>query len=288
MGQAFTKKGLESPRLLAEMLMAHVVGCERLKLYLDPDRPASPLEREMLRDLVGRALKHEPVQYLVGEGWFFGMPFKVDRRVLIPRPETETIVEYVLQRHRAAHGIGNQDGGGLLIGDICTGSGCIAIALLKNFPGARAVATDISAEALEVAAENARRHGVSDRVEFVRGDLLKALEANPGAYGAGCFDYVVSNPPYIPDYEWGAVEPNVKDHEPHVALRGGADGLDLIRPLAAGAPGLLKSGGKLLIEAADAHASLALELVAEQRLMTEAKILKDFEGRNRVIVARRV
>ncbi|MFZ4574569.1 MAG: peptide chain release factor N(5)-glutamine methyltransferase [Phycisphaerales bacterium] len=288
MGQAFAKRELESPRLLAEMLMAHVVGCDRIKLYTDPDRPAAPLERETLRDLVGRALKHEPVQYLVGEAWFFGLPFKVDRRCLIPRPSTETIVEFVLQRHRAAHGIGNQQGGGLLIGDVCTGSGCIAVSLLKHFTQARAVATDISEPALEVARENARRHGVSDRIEFLAGNLLGAFDHNPGAYGAGCFDYILSNPPYIPDDEWDAVEPNVKDHEPHLALRGGTDGLDLVRPLVSHAPALLKSGGQVLIEVAAARAGQALELLATNPLVTDARVLKDFEGLNRVIVARRL
>src|SRR6185295_16304457 len=138
-------------RLQAELLMAHVLGCERLRLYMDADRPASPLERSALRDLVGRALGHEPVQYLTGEAWFFSLPFKVDRRVLIPRPATETIVEHVLQHARAEAGFGGKTGEGVVIADVCTGSGCIAIALLKNLPQARAVATDVSPDALEVA-----------------------------------------------------------------------------------------------------------------------------------------
>src|SRR5688500_1852362 len=104
MADAFAKKGLDSARLMAELLMAHVIGCERLKLYMEPERPATPLERQQLRDLVGRALKHEPVQYLTGEAWFFSLPFKVDRRVLIPRPATETIVQHVLQHARVEPG----------------------------------------------------------------------------------------------------------------------------------------------------------------------------------------
>ena len=284
MEQAFRAKQLDSPRLLAELLMAHVAGCERLKLYTDPDRPASASERDTLRDLVGRALKHEPVQYLVGEAWFFSLPFTVDRRVLIPRPATETIVEFVLQHHRACHGPGNRDGHGMLIADICTGSGCLAISLMKNLKQARAVATDISEEALAVARHNASRHAVSDRIELLQGDLLRALSSNAALYGEGCFDFVVSNPPYIPDDEWDAVEPNVKNHEPHLALRGGTDGMTLVRPLIANAPALLKPGGVLLIETAAARAEESAKALSEHPMMRDVRVLKDFENFSRVTI----
>lgn len=287
MGEAFTKKGLDSPRLMSEMLMAHVVGCERLKLYTDPDRPANDLERETLRTLVGRALKHEPVQYLVGEGWFFGLPFKVDKRVLVPRPCTETIVEHVLQHVRVQPGSGGPKGEGLLIADVCTGSGCIAIALLKHLPGARVVASDISADALAVAKENAIRHGVAERLELVQGDLLQPVLAHPITRGDAALNYLVSNPPYIPDNEWAAVEPNVKDHEPHLALRGGADGLDFVRPILAAGPRLLRHAGLMLIEIADAKADQALALAKEADALEACEILKDHEDLKRVIVARK-
>lgn len=284
MEQAFRAKSLDSPKLLAEMLMAHIAGCPRIKLYMDPDRPASAEERDVLRDLAARALKHEPVQYLVGEGWFFGLAFKVDRRVLIPRPSTESIVEFVLQQQRARHGTGNRDGHGMLIADICTGSGCLAISLLKNLKLARAVATDISEDALNVARENAAKHGVADRIEFLRGDLLKALDSNPSMYGAGCFDIIVSNPPYIPDDEWGAVEPNVKNHEPHLALRGGVDGMDFVKPLISGAPALLKPTGVLLIETAAVRAEDSARLLAANPTMRDIRVIKDFEQLSRVTV----
>jgi len=269
------------------MLMAHVVGCERLRLYTDADRPASAMERDMLRDLVGRALKHEPVQYLVGSGWFFGAEFKTDRRALIPRPSTETIIEYVLQHHRAAHGPSNQTGEGLLIADVCTGSGIIAVTLAKRLPLARLVATDISPQALALAQENAAKHSVADRIDFLTGDLLAPLAAFPATAGEHSLDYLVSNPPYIPDDEWDAVEPNVKDHEPHIALRAGPDGLALIRPLLEGAPRLLKPGALLLVEVADAKANDARTLAEAHPLLTETVVLKDFENLNRVVVARR-
>lgn len=287
MGDAFTKKGLDSPRLLGEMLVSHVLGCERLKLYLDADRPASPLERQLLRDLTTRALEHEPVQYLVGEAWFFGLPMKVDRRVLIPRPGTETIVEHVLQHARVQPGFGGNKGEGVLIADICTGSGCIAIALLKHLTGARAVATDISTDALAVAHENAIRHGVSDRLDLLEGDLLRPLNDHPALSAKEELNYLVSNPPYIPDDEWDAVAPNVKDYEPHTALRGGVDGLDYVRRLLSEGPRFIKPGGLLLIEVADSRAKIARDLVAATAGLEEARILNDFEGLPRVVVARK-
>jgi release factor glutamine methyltransferase len=287
MQEAFARKDLDSPRLLAEMLMAHVVGCDRLKLYLDPDRPASPLERDTLRNLVGRALKHEPVQYLVSEAWFFSLPFHVDRRVLIPRPATETIVEEVLQNLRARHGPSATKGEGVLIADVCSGSGCIAVALLKNLPGARVVATELSADAVEVARSNAVRHGVLDRLDILTGDLLAPLLNYPTTRGTGALDYLVSNPPYIPDDEWTDVAPNVKDHEPHLALRGGADGLDYVRRLLEGGPRLVKPDGLMLIEVADSRAGKARELVEAHANMTDVRVLKDFEGLPRVIIARK-
>src|SRR5689334_4295009 len=132
MQEAFARKELDSPRLMAELLLSHVLGCDRLRLYMDADRPASPLERDRLRELVGRALKNEPVQYLVGEAWFYGLPLHVSPAVLIPRPSTEVIVEQVLLHARAEPGFGGKTGEGVRFVDVCTGSGCIAIALLKN------------------------------------------------------------------------------------------------------------------------------------------------------------
>lgn len=287
MGEAFTQKGIDSPRLCAEMLVAHVLGCERLKLYMDQDRPASPLERDQLRGLVSRALEHEPIQYLVGEAWFYGMALHVDRRVLIPRPCTQTIVEQVIEHSRTTPGFGgHHDGDGLLIADVCTGSGAIGLALAKSLPGARIVMTDLSAAALEVASANAEKHGLSERVDLVEGDLLEALEAHAGAR-SGRLHYLVSNPPYIPDDEWDAVEPNVKDHEPEMALRGGADGLDLVRPILEGAPGRLRPGGLVLVEVADARAEAAAEIARAQDALEAVEIIRDQEGFRRVIRGRR-
>lgn len=315
MGEAFAKKGLDSPRLCAEMLMAGITGTDRLKLYTDPDRPASDEELARLRGLVKRALQHEPIQYLVGEAWFFGLPFAVDKRVLVPRPSTETIVETVLQDARARHGAGvlagaerkglanaralvrasgeeDEDGAAadpaagpeLRIADVCTGSGCIAVALAKHLPTARIVATDLSADALEVARANAERHGIDGRLTFAQGDLLAPLREHAAE---GSLAYLVSNPPYIPDDEWADVEPNVKNHEPTMALRAGRDGLDLIRPLVEQAPPLLAAGGLLLIEHAASHAEAVRTLAERHPLLTNARTLKDIEGHPRVLAAER-
>jgi release factor glutamine methyltransferase len=292
MAKAFEDKGLDAPRRQAEMLMAHVIGCERLKLYMDPDRPAAPLERDTLRGLVKRALADEPIQYLVGEELFFGMRFKVDKRVLIPRPSTQTIVEAVLQHARKnpdAGALRESDAGtGIMIADICTGSGCIAAALAKHLPGARVVATDISADALAVAAINIEAHGLSDRVDLLKGDGLDALRTHPAAGRARSLHYLCSNPPYIPDDEWASVEPNVKDHEPTLALRGGPDGMDLVSRLIAGAPAFIEPGGLMLIEVADSRAERARSLAAAHPDLTNARVLKDSDGLPRVIVAERV
>jgi release factor glutamine methyltransferase len=315
MGEAFTKQGLDSPRLLAELLLAHVLGTERLKLYLDPDRPASPLERDTLRSLVTRALRHEPVQYLVGEAWFFGLPFKSDKRALIPRACTQTIVEHVLQHYRATHGPSlstSRDamaapgaspaapsgamasrGEGLLIADVCAGSGAIAIALLKNLPGARAVGSDISNDALALARENAVRHDVANRLDLLQGDLLAPIRGFPPS-AEGSLDYLVSNPPYVPDDEWpsggnpGQVDANVLLHEPHVALRGGPDGMKFVGPLLEHGPALLKPGGQILVEIAAAKAAYALAAAQRNPLLRDVKVLKDQDGLDRVVLGTRV
>jgi release factor glutamine methyltransferase len=291
MRQAFTKKGLESPGLMSEILLAHVLGCERLKLHMEADRPASPLERETLRSLVQRALNHEPVQYLTGEGWFYGLPFKVDRRVLIPRSSTSTIIDEILHHARATPGFGGPTGPnageGVFIADICTGSGCIAVTLLKQLAKARAVATDISAEALEVAAENAKRHNVADRLDLLQGDLLAALDKHAVARTEGSLHYLVSNPPYIPDHEWDAVEPNVKNHEPSLALRGGKDGLDLVRRVFADGVRFLRPGGLIAVEIAASTGKQTLELARATPGLVDARLVRDLEGHDRVVVATR-
>jgi release factor glutamine methyltransferase len=283
MSQTFEQRDLDSPRLCAEILLSHVIGCERLRLYMDPDRPASPAERDTLRDLVKRALAHEPIQYLTGETRFFGLDFTADRRALIPRPSTETIVEFVLQTERAIRRDAPR-GRPVRIADVCTGSGCIAIALAhalrQHEPEAKFIATDLSPDALALAQENAERHALADRIDFRAGDLLEPL-----ADADGPFDWILSNPPYIPDHEWDAVEPNVKDHEPHLALRAGPDGLPFVKRLIEGSRALLATDApaRVMIELAACTAAAAADH-ARAHAWSDPAILKDHEDYDRVLL----
>lgn len=274
--KAFEQKGIDSPRICAEMLLAHVLNQPRLKLYMDPHRPASDLERAAFRGLVERAMADEPVDYLVGQAPFFSLMFKVSPAVLIPRPSTETLVEHVLQHHRRTPGFV-----GARIADVGTGSGAIIISLAKQLtktdPNASFVATDISEDALAIANENAAEHGVADRIDFRLGDLLEPLKGER-------LTYLCSNPPYIPDHEWDAVEPNVKDHEPTGALRAGADGLDCIRPLIEQAKNYLADPGQLVIEIAACQKQDVIDMASAQGLR-HPSVLVDHEKLPRILVA---
>jgi len=288
MGQAFDKAGLDAPRMSAELLLAHVLGCERLKLYMDADRPASELERSALRDLVKRALDHEPVQYLTQEAWFFGRKLHVDRRVLIPRQSSSCLIEAALEHFADNPGLGGKQGDGALIADICTGSGALAIALLTSLKGARGVATDISADAIEVARINAESNGVTDRLDLIEGNLLSALDQHTAASGNDSLACLVANPPYIPDNEWetpGMVGENVKGHEPDLALRGGPDGMKFVRPLIEQGPKRLDTDGILLIETADSTAAETCRLAKAHPMLTDVRMLKDHEGLPRGVSA---
>jgi len=276
---ALTKKGVDSPRLVAELLVAHALGCERMQLYLQPDRPATLLERETLRQLAKRALAHEPVQYLTGQAWFYSLRFKADHRALIPRPCTETLVDAALRHAKLTPGAGR----GLYV-DLCTGSGVVAIALLKNLPHARAIATDIDEQALALARENAQLHGVLDRLELRRGDLFEALETPTQVRSAQA---ILANPPYIPDTEWDEVAAMVREHEPARALRGGPEGLDYVAPIVEGAAQRLAPGGLLAVEIAAASAAKVEALARAQPQLADVRIERDLEGLPRTLLARR-
>lgn len=275
----FESRQIDSPRVVAEMLLSHVLNCERMRLYMEVERPASAAELAQLRDLVTRAAKHEPAQYLTGHAWFFSRPFEVSRATLIPRPSTESLIEQALQWRRSAPERAN-----LVIADIGTGTGCIAVSLAAQIKEARVVATDIVPEALELARRNAARHRVDDRIEFRLGDGVAPLTA--GAVGER-YDVICSNPPYVSDAEWNELEPNVKLYEPASALRGGADGLGVIRRLLRDAPPLLLPGGQLLIEIGHHQRDTVLAIAQAQPMLIDAVVLKDHEGFWRVLAATR-
>lgn len=275
----FTRKSLDSPRLCAELLLAHVIGCERMRLYMETERPATPEELTMLRGLVERAARHEPIQYLLGEAWFYTRPFTVTPAVLIPRPATERIIEEVLQIARA----GPQQEAAMTVIDIGTGSGILAITLAAVLPAARLIATDLSPDALAVARGNASRHGVSNRIEFIEGSLLEPLAGRIPPIRA---DVLVSNPPYISDSEWEDVAPNVRDYEPASALRAGADGLDFLRPLIAEAHHFINPGGRLLLEIAASQEGAVRALAAANPALSGVCVLRDYEDLPRVLSAK--
>lgn len=272
----FTKKNLDSPRLCAEMLLAHVLGVPRLRLYMDADRPASPEELAAYRGLVERAAGHEPVDYLVGSSPFFSLTLEVGPAVLVPRPSTETLVEHILQHARRTPGFRRP-----VIADVGTGSGAIAVTLAKHLAEAHVIATDIDPDALAVARRNAQKHGVSDRIDFRQGPVLEPLR------GESC-QVLASNPPYIPDHEWDAVPPNVRDHEPARALRAGPEGFDVLRPLLEGSGEVLTSGGQLVLEHAASHSQSLLEIARTQSHLENIYDLPDHERLPRVLVAERV
>ena len=269
----FERKDIDSPRLSAEMLLAHVLNTTRLRLYMDADRPASELERAAFRDLVERAVRHEPVDYLVGHAPFFSMMLEVNPEVLIPRPSTETLVEHVVQHARRTPGFSAP-----LVADVGTGSGAIAIAVAKHVEDARIIANDIAPESLAVAKRNAAAQNVADRIDFREGHLLEPLEGER-------LTFLLSNPPYISDAEWEEVAPNVKDHEPTRALRAGEDGLQFIRPLIEQARAHLKTPGQLCIEIAASQKQAVLHLVQATGGLTNAHVLNDHEGLPRILVA---
>ncbi|MED5562961.1 MAG: peptide chain release factor N(5)-glutamine methyltransferase, partial [Gemmatimonadota bacterium] len=226
-------KGVETGRLDAEWLLAAALGVDRLQLYLKYDRPLSSEEREAFKPLLRRRAGREPLQYIIGRTGFRELELKTDPRVLIPRPETEVLVQEVLDWASA---------GAESVWDMGTGAGAVALSLAAEGTWTRVVATDVSPEALSVAADNAERYDLGGHVEFREGSLFEPLEEGER------FDVIVSNPPYIAEGEKGELQPEVRDWEPPEALFAGADGLDVIRQLVAGAPKHLLSGGLLALE----------------------------------------
>jgi len=275
----FTRKGVDSPRLSAELLLAHVLSVPRIKLYIDYERPLDANQLTAYRELVRRAAEEEPVAYLTGRAHFFSLEFTVTRDVLIPRPDTETLVENVIQLIRRQPGLENPR-----VLDLCTGSGCIAAAIAHNVKGAVVVATDNSPTAVALAKQNLQQLNLSERVIVEEGDLFQPLarlvDRQP-------FHLLMSNPPYIPTDEIPKLDRSVRDYEPHSALDGGPDGMAFHRRILAESPPFLFTGGHLFLEIAFDQADLAAHLAAEHTEFTDVRILKDHAGNNRVLTARR-
>ena len=267
------KHGSETPRLDAEILLAFTRGCDRIHLYTRFDDELTDVERAKMRDLVKRRAAREPVAYLVGHREFYGVDFLVSADVLIPRPETETLVLETLELAKTL----SQP----RILDLGTGSGCIAVSLALNQPTAAITAVDISAEALEIAQRNAQRHHVNGRIEFLLGDLFAPLAADAK------YDLIVSNPPYVRRGEIPTLQPEVRLHEPSGALDGGVDGLDVIRLLIDGAADRLTAGGALLFEFSPEQATPIREMLEADAHWTAVRIIKDLSRLDRIALARK-
>jgi release factor glutamine methyltransferase len=290
------KKGVESPRLQAELLLAHVLKMPRMKLYLHFDRIVSAMELEALRALVKRRGQREPLQHIVGSTSFCGLEIAVNRHALVPRPETEILAELgwlFLSSHEAGAGKlqpSASPSGGMCTEDMKrhtsialdfgTGSGCIAIALAAKCPTARIVALEVSVEALAVAQQNAARNGVAQRIQFVQGESFAALPSDDR------FDLIISNPPYIPASEIASLQPEVRDYDPSAALDGGQDGLGFYRMFASSAAKWLRPDGKMMLEFGDGQADAVRRIFETQLWIVEA-IKQDYSQRPRILIARR-
>jgi release factor glutamine methyltransferase len=267
----FQARGLEQPRLDAELLLAGVLGLKRLDLYLQHDRPLTDTELERYRSAVRRRLKREPVQYILGTAAFRTLELQVDRRVLIPRPETEILVGEVLKwaRSHERHGA---------VVDIGTGSGAIALSLAAEGSFSRVVATDVSTDALAVAEANAARLGVR-AVEFRCGPLWEPLQ--PGER----FDVIVSNPPYVAERDRVTLPPEVVEHEPAAALFAGPGGYDVLEAIVRGAPPHMTAGSLLALEIGAGQKDEVLRLIAETGAFEDARVVDDLSGRARIALA---
>lgn len=263
--------GSESARLDAEILLAHARGCPRIQLYTNYDEPLTDTQRATMRDLVKRRAAAEPVAYLVGHREFFGLDFQVTKDVLIPRPDTETLIV------EAIESLKSQTAARVL--DVGTGSGCIAITLAVNCPNVSITAIDLSPAALDIARANADKHNVGDQIRWLTGDLLAPLTAGEQ------FDLIASNPPYIASAEIETLSADVRLHEPRSALDGGSDGLDVIHRLIADAPRHLVSQGKLLIEISGEQADAVTQLLTANGHYDDIAVLKDLAKQPRVVRA---
>jgi release factor glutamine methyltransferase len=266
-------KGIESARLEAEVLLAHVLNCPRIELIARSLEVPPDADRARFRELIKRRVEGWPVAYLVGQKEFYLLKFEVSPAVLVPRPETETLVMEALRVLKPVREP--------TVLDLGTGSGCIAVSVAHQKQDARVTATDISPDALDVAKRNAERHGVADRVTFAQGDLFAAVPAGRA------FDLVVSNPPYVTPAELAALSPDVREHEPRLALDGGPDGLAFYRRIAAGVGPLLRGGGSLLVEIGATQDEAVRAILGGRAELDVGPTLPDANKLPRVVTATR-
>lgn len=269
------RRGIESPRVNAEVMLGHALGLPRVSLYARFDAPVPPEPLTAFREMVRRRLDRVPLQYVTGGVEFWSRHFLAREGVFIPRPETEVLVEKAVVPLA-----GRSD---VRFAEIGVGSGALLVTALLELPGSTAVGTDVSAAAIALAGENAARHGVAERVELREGSLLAALEGS----AKGSFDLILSNPPYLADGEIDALAPEVRVHEPRAALSSGPEGLEAIRTIVLGAGEWLRPGGTLGMEIGETQGEAVLALVRGAEGWEDARVEKDYAGKDRVLVARR-
>jgi release factor glutamine methyltransferase len=273
--ERFRKEGMATPRLDAEVLLAEALGLDRVGLYTHFDQPLQPDELARFKEFVLRRLRREPAAYVLGRREFWSLPLLVSPDVLIPRPDTETLVSEALKVLELP---GEKEFCFLEIG---TGSGAVSIALAKELPAAKGVATDLSPKALAVAEENALRCGVRDRIRFVQGDMFQPL-------GKGdAFDLIVTNPPYIPQGDFPSLMPEVRDYEPRVALDGGKDGLAFFRRALPAVSDYLRPGGWFLAEMGAGQGPRIRTMAEKNPALDSFGFAKDLSGIDRVFKARK-
>ena len=270
-----TERSIDSPRLSAEILLSGVLETERIELYTQFDKPVARQELDRLHDLVKRAGQDEPIAYLIGKTEFYSLELNITADCMIPRPETELLTQRAIEFLRTRPGT-------QLVCDLCTGSGCIAVAIAKNFPDARIIATDINDAALNVAAKNVEKHQLKDRIKLLHGDLFDPVISG---LDVGKFDLIVCNPPYVSAAEYEKLDKNVKDYEPKSALFAGIDGLDIYRRLIEKADEFLKPNAALMLEIGYAQGPAVRELLEQTGALAQIKIEKDPHNNDRIVIA---
>jgi release factor glutamine methyltransferase len=276
--ETLSSNHIEQARLEAELLLAHVLEGRKEYLIIHPDQELTDLQEEKFQQLVERRCRKEPLAYIIGHREFWSLKFKVNPKVLIPRPETEGVIERLL--NLAGDETSEK---AIRILDVGTGSGILAIVSALEFPKSRVTAVDNSGDALEVARGNALRHQVTDRIEFLKMDLMRDWNLPKNDF----YDYILSNPPYIPSKELEQLMPDVRDYEPRVALDGGPDGLTCYRCIVTNAFPYLKPGGHLIFEVGDDQAGPVGQSIQAHGGLDEIEIVQDLSGRDRVVSARR-
>jgi release factor glutamine methyltransferase len=271
----FNNKGIDVPRLSGELLLSHVLGLKRIELYTQFNKIVEQDKLNELRGLVKRAAEHEPIAYLTGKKEFYSLEFEISKDCLIPRPETELLVERAIEFLRTRNGE-------QFICDLCTGCGCVAIAIARNFANCQVVATDISDAALEVAERNITKHGLGARLKLLKGDLFEPII--PGL-GPAKFDLIVCNPPYVSDPEFEKLAKNVRDFEPKLALTAGADGLDIITRIITESSQFLKSSSAMMLEIGNNQGPMVRKMLEDTGYFDTVTIEKDFNKLDRLVMA---